>query len=65
MQFSSGLRITFFVVCLHLALNGKVKNNISSLVVTVGSKSSLIRLQAMAIFVTQMWPLMQTLELLA
>lgn len=49
---------------LLLALNSKVKNNISSLVVTAVSKLSLIRLEAMTIFVTQMRPLMQTFELL-
>lgn len=58
-EFSSGLSILFF-----LALNSKVKNNISSLVVTAGSKLSLIRLEAVTIFVTQIWPLMQTFELL-
>lgn len=41
-----------------------VKNNIRSLVVTAGSKSSFIRLEAKAIFVIQMWLLMQTFELL-
>jgi len=40
-----------------------VKNNIRSLVDTAGSKSSLMRLEAMAIFVTQMWFWMHAFEL--
>lgn len=48
----------------HFLPQTTVKNNIRSLVVTAGSKSSLIRLEAKAIFVTQMWLLMQTFELL-
>ncbi len=61
MKKSSAQARVFFFFC---ALNSKVKNNISSLVVTAGSKLSLIRLEAMTIFVTQIWPLMQTFELL-
>lgn len=62
MKKSSDQAWVFFVF--FLALNRKVKNNISSLVVTAGSKLLLIRLEAVTIFATQMWPLMQTFELL-